>query len=361
MDYKYVATVKTTGERKNGVLAAESVADLVNKLKKQGMLPLRVYEAKKAAKEKITPKQKTKVYLKKPIRSKELAIFTRQLAATLGAGLLLTEALDAIAEDMENVKFANIIRVIREEIQAGKEFSVALAQYPQVFPVTYTAIVKSGEATGSLHVTMANLAKYLESSERLKEKVKSAVRYPLFVVGFAILVVLVIVLFLIPKFEGMFTNAGAELPLLTRIVVGISNFCLYNFHLFLLIIFAAGCLFTFAMRFEKFRFLMDRLKIKIPVLGKEVIHKALIARYCRTLAFLYAGGINLSKALEITAQVVNHLVMAKAINEIRDRVVAGSSLAEEMRKQPIFTRLSAKMASVGERTGKVSELLQRTC
>lgn len=356
MEYRYVATNKINGNRISGLMNATSMTDLVVQLKSENLLPLKVTEIKPLA-----VKAKSSLsFFNHAANSKEIAIFTRQLAATLSAGLLLTESLETIADDLENEKFRHVIRKVKGDIQSGVDFSAALAKYPDLFPMTYVSIIKSGEATGNLHITAVNLAQYLENTERLKDKVKNAVRYPMFVAGFALLVVVVIVLFLIPQFQGMFASAGAKLPLLTRIVVAISQFCLHNVPFLMGGFIGLWALFFYALRFEKFRRMFDAFKLKVPILGKHIIHKALVSRFCRTLGFLFAGGIGLAKSLEITAQVVDHRIMADAINDIKSRVMAGSSLAEEIKKQKIFPRLTSKMAAVGERTGKVSEMFNRT-
>lgn len=356
MEFKYTASHKQTGERISGVATAVNMSDLVMRLKTDNLIPLKI----NSASETQTKTRRHFSGLRQPVSGKEMAIFTRQLAATLSAGLLLTEALETIAEDQENKYFGQVIKTIKTNIQSGSDFSSALERYPRIFPVTYTSIVRSGEATGNLHITMASLAKYLEASERLKEKVKNAVRYPLFVLGFAIFVLLVIVFFLIPKFQGMFSNAGADLPLLTRIVVGFSEGSIKYFPIVLAGIFIGWFAFMYSLRFEKFRFVVDQWKLKIPVLGKEIIHKALVSKYCRTLGFLLQGGVGLSKSLEITALAVDHVPMKEAIDTVQNRVLAGASISEEMKKQKIFPRLAAKMTSVGERSGKIHEMLTRT-
>ncbi|MGE0269537.1 MAG: type II secretion system F family protein [Candidatus Omnitrophota bacterium] len=356
MEYKYTASHKQTGEKISGVATAINMSDLVARLKTDNLIPLRINSAGDTQ----TKTRRHFSGLRQPVSGKEMAIFTRQLAATLSAGLLLTEALETIAEDQENKYFGQVIKTIKTNIQSGSDFSSALERYPRIFPVTYTSIVRSGEATGNLHITMASLAKYLEASERLKEKVKNAVRYPLFVLGFAIFVLLVIVFFLIPKFQGMFSNSGAELPLLTRIVVGFSEGSIKYFPIVLAGIFAAWFAFIYSLRFERFRFVVDQWKLKIPVLGKEIIHKALVSKYCRTLGFLLQGGVGLSKSLEITALAVDHVPMKEAIDTVQNRVLAGASISDEMKKHKIFPRLAAKMTSVGERSGKIHEMLTRT-
>lgn len=356
MEFKYIANNKQTGARISGVATATNMADLVMQLKTENLIPLKI----NATGEPTSKVRRHFSGLRQPVSGKELAIFTRQLAATLSAGLLLTEALETISEDQENKYFGQIIKTIKTNIQSGSDFSSALERYPKIFPVTYTSIVRSGEATGNLHITMASLAKYLEASERLKEKVKNAVRYPLFVLGFAIFVLLVIVFFLIPKFQGMFSSAGADLPLLTRMVVGFSELSVKYFPVILAALVLGWFAFFYSLRFDRFKYVVDNWKLKIPVLGKEIIHKALVSRYCRTLGFLLQGGVGLSKSLEITALAVDHLPMQQAIETIQNRVLAGASISEEMKKQKIFPRLSAKMTSVGERSGKIHEMLTRT-
>ncbi|MBZ0167610.1 MAG: type II secretion system F family protein, partial [Candidatus Omnitrophica bacterium] len=356
MDFKYTASHRKTGQKVNGMASAANVADLVMRLKTDDLIPLNIRSAE-------TPGSRSRLrmpWFGAKVTGKELAVFTRQLAATLSAGLLLTEALETIADDLENKYFGQIIADIRDRIQSGSDFSSALERYPKIFPVTYTSIVQSGEATGNLHVTMASLAKYLEASERLKEKVKGAIRYPLFVLSFAVFVLLVIVFFLIPKFQGMFASSGADLPLLTRMVVGFSEWCIQYSPLVLVGTVMAWCGFVYSLRFDRFHHFIDRMKLKIPVLGKEVIHKSIISRYCRTLGFLLEGGVGLSKALEITALAVDHMPMGQAIEALRGRVISGSSISDEMKRHRIFPRLAAKMTAVGERSGKIHEMLTRT-
>ncbi len=359
MEFKYTATDKKTGKKISEVTSADNISSLVFRLKDQGLVPLHISESKSAKTKRKAPPM-LPVFRSNRVKGKELAIFTRQLAATLSAGLLLTEALETIADDLENAYFRKIIRNIREEIQSGTNFSVALKKYPKIFPVTYVAIVKSGEATGNMHKTMMNLAQYLENSERMKEKVKSAVRYPSFVLGFALFVVAVIVLFLIPKFEGLFANAHAKLPLLTLIVVSISRFCLKNAVPVLISIVVLWIIFLYLLRFPRTRYIIDSFKFKIPIIGKHIIHKAVVSRFCHTLGFLLSGGVGLSTALEITTQVVDHIQAGQAVDKIRTNVISGSTLSDEIRKQKIFPRLVSKMTAVGEKTGRLDDMLLRT-
>lgn len=355
---EYQCAVKTKeGKRINRLLVADNPSDVISQLRGEGLLPLKI--SKKAASNGKT-KKKWLIFEGGRVKQKELAVFTRQLGVTLTAGLLLAEALEAISEDLENVFFQKIILKIKMDVQCGTDFSTALARYPKIFSPSYRAIVRVGEATGRLYKTLTNLAKYLEDAERLKEKVKSAIRYPLFVMSFAGVVMFVMVFFLIPQFASMFSDFNAELPLLTRIVVGFSNFCVKYVAFCLVGIFVLCGVFVYLKRYRKFQYFLDYLKIKMPIIGKHIIHKSLISSYCRSLGFMLSAGVDLKTSLEITSQVVNHLIMSEAIDNVNVRVVAGGSISEEMRKQKIFTGLSAKMTSVGERTGKLSDMLERT-
>ena len=356
MEFKYVAKDKK-GTPVTDTAIAPSVSVLVSRLKSEGLLPIKVYEVK-PSNGKLGSLFKVK---RGKISGKELAVFTRQLATMLTAGLLLTEALETISEDMENKYFRGVLKKLREDIQGGHNFSIGLAKFSRIFPSTYVAIIKSGEATGNLDKTLSNLARYLENTERMKEKVKTAIRYPLFVLGFAIFVVSVIVLFIIPKFKGMFAEAGAQLPLLTRVVVTVSEFCLHNVLTVIILGIISVIAFFYLLRIPAFKFFVDVWKLKLPLIGKDIIHKAKVSSFCRTLGTLLTGGVGLSTSLEITSHVVDHLQLGQAIERIRVRVIAGSTLSDEIRAQKkLFPRLVSKMASVGEKTGRVDEMLKRT-
>jgi len=236
----------------------------------------------------------------------------------------------------------------------------ALSRHPGIFSKTFIAIIRSGEATGALHKTMDNLAKYLENSEKLREKVITATRYPLFVLGFAIIIVLVMVLLLIPKFSAMFLHAGAQLPLLTKIVVNISNFMIHYFLVLPLLGVAGIVAWVQARKVVEVRAFFDGMLLHLPVLGKDIFFKVYMSRFCRTLGFLLDGGVNVSTSLEITAQVVANIPIARAVERIRHRVEGGSEISAEIKKQRIFPALVGKMTSVGERTGRLPDLLGRT-
>ena len=355
MEYKYTAKDRS-GNVSTNIVRAKDVASVVIHLKREGFVPLKIKEVK-------STRKKLRALLfsaSGKVKTKEIVIFTRQLAATLSAGLVLVESLDVVSDEMENKYFQTIIRNIKRDIQGGTDFSTALSKYPNIFTVGYVALVRAGEATGRLYKSMTDLARYLESSERLKEKVKSAMSYPLFILCFAFLVVLGVVFFLIPKFEEMFSQAGAELPLLTRMVVGTSHMALRLWPFLLAAAVVGIFAFIRALKVRSCRYVFDKYILKIPIIGKEVIHKSLMARFCHTLSALLSGGVGLSTSLDITSRVVHHIPIENAIGRIRDSVVAGANMSDEIRMQKMFPSLVGKMVAVGERTGTIDEMLRRT-
>jgi len=301
-----------------------------------------------------------RIFRRRSVTGKELAVFTRQLAATVNAGLLLTEALETISDEAENLYLQQIIMQISKDIQSGYDFSSALARHPKIFPDDYVSIVKSGEAGGGLAKTLTNLAKYLENVEKLKAKIKSAVRYPIFVFGFAMVVVSVIVLFLIPKFKDMYDQAGAQLPMLTRVVVATSDFSIKYFPFLLAGIVILIFAYWFCLRFPAFRYAIDAIKLRLPIIGKEIIHKSIVSRFCHTFGFLLGRGVGLAQSLQISAQAVDNMPLAQAVDRIRAKVLSGGSISQQLKTQDLFPHLVSKMAAVGEKTGTLATMLERT-
>lgn len=353
MEFHYTVLEKT-GKRIKAKTNADSHLALLNQLKGQGLLPI---EIKPAGNNRLANGIKNIGIIRKKLGTRELAVFTRQLASALKAGILLSDCLETIGEDWQNDDFRKIIKRVIGEIRAGNSFSSALARFPQYFSPTYIALVKAGEQTGNLALTLGNLAKYLEDIARTIQKIKNATRYPLFVFGFFLFVVFVIVFFIIPKFKAIFANSGVSLPLLTRIVVGISEFIIgHILWLFLLAaVFALTC--WFLLKKPKVRFWVDRYKLKIPILG-DILTKGLISRFARTLSILLSGDVGLAIALTISAEVTNNLYLKSDIDKIKARVLAGFTLSQEMESQKIFQKMFVKMVQVGEKTGKIGDMLE---
>ncbi|HTY44614.1 MAG TPA: type II secretion system F family protein [Patescibacteria group bacterium] len=354
MEFQYTACDKS-GKRIKAIEKADALALLVSRLKNQGLTPLSISEVKQAQNS-LDAQRRTWF---NRVKRKELAVFSRQLASILHAGILLTEALHTIAEDMENQYFKHAITRIVEDVNAGTSFSSALARYPDIFPATYLAVIKAGEAVGNLAATTTNLAKYLEDYERMREKFRSALMYPVFLSSFLVFVVTIIVVFIIPRFKQIFAQAGARLPLLTRIVVGVSEFCLKNAPAALFVVAIGVMLSCFFLKIPKIRYAFDARLLRVPQLGK-LIRKALIARFCRTFSVLLGGGVGIATSLVVSGDVVSNSYLRHLVGAIKNAVVSGVALADAMKPHQTFPRIVVKMVAIGEKSGKLDDMLRRS-
>jgi type IV pilus assembly protein PilC len=354
MNYKFVA-MDPKGKRVANYVIAENMALAIKRLKDTQLLPLRIDEAPSLA-HRVSRKARLGYGA---VTAKDLAIFTRQLAAMLNAGLILSDALLVLSEDCDNEKLQRIVLDMHKGIVGGLNLSGVLSRYPQVFSRSYVAIIKSGEMSGQINYALDGLAEYLEKQEELKESVKSALSYPVFVMIFSFMVMTAVVLFLIPKFQEIYSQSGESLPYLTRVVIDTSSFI--NAHLGEI---GFGLLAVLILLWQSLRFsLVVRLKdivlLKIPVFGKGIIHKFLLVRFCRTMSLLLAGGVDLSTSLTIASQVVHHYSMSNAIERVRRKVLAGASIHSQMKQLALFPHLVVKMVDIGEKTGNLPGMLTR--
>jgi type IV pilus assembly protein PilC len=356
MKFKYTAIDIKSGKTVSDTTVAERPAEVIAWIKSQDMLPVKVIELK-TLKTRIL---RDSLLNKGRVKGKELVVFTRQMAAMVDAGLILTEALDIALKGINNSYFHKIIYRIREDVKAGGDFSSALERHSAIFPHVYIAIVKAGEATGQLAEMLQSLARYMEADERLRQKVKSSLSYPMFVLGFAVVIVITIVVFLIPQFKSLFEQFHAELPLLTRMVIAVSDFMIHQALWAVLGLIGFIVAFHFLMKSHDFKRFVDVMKLKIPIIGEQVIQKALLARFCRTFSILLRSGVSLERSLNICEEVANHIPLEEAINKVNIRVVGGSSIAEELKAHKIFPALVSRMVAAGERSGQIHDMLGRT-
>jgi type IV pilus assembly protein PilC len=357
MEYTYTARELRTGRRVESNANAESVSGLVKDLHRKGLLLLEVSEVSQQGRfhwTKLLPQNPKKV------KSKELAVFTRQLAATMKSGLLLSDALDTLAEDLDNPYFQKVIQKTRELVMGGHFFSQALTKFPEVFPKSYVSVITTGEATGRMDVTLESLAKFLENMERIKQKVRTAIQYPMFVFGFALLVVLVMVLVVIPKFKEIFSQLGAPLPWFTQMVVGFSDFVIHQWLWIVVFILMAGFVFNHFRKIPKISYWMDEMLLRLPIIGKDIVHKFLVGRFCRTMGFMLSAGVSLPRTLEIITQIIQHQPCSHAIRVVQKRILGGSTLTDAIKEHAIFPKLVQKMTLVGEKTGGLDQMMTRT-
>jgi type IV pilus assembly protein PilC len=294
------------------------------------------------------------------VSSKELVIFTRQMSTMIDAGLPLVRSLDVLASQQTNTKFKNILTQVKESVEGGSTFADALAKHPNVFNVLYINLVRAGETGGVLDVILQRLSVYLEKIENIKRKIKGAMIYPSIVIGVAIIVLSIVMIFVVPTFAELFKDLGTTLPALTQLIVDISAWFRNNIIYILIALIIVSTLIAFAYRrSEKVRKIIDAFLLKIWLVGTLLL-KTILARFCRTLATLTSGGIPILDGLEITAKASGNKVAEEAILEVRKSVSEGQTLAGSISSRPkIFPPMVVQMTEVGEQTGALDDMLNK--
>ncbi len=304
--------------------------------------------AKIKAAEKKAPKTRIKL--------EELAIFTQQLSSMLGAGLPLVSAMEALQEQTSNLIFQVIIRSVRLDVASGTPFSEACAKYPNAFPKLFVSMVQAGEASGNLGDILEKTAKYFDESVKLSKKVKSAMTYPVTVILFAIVLVNVLLIFVIPVFAEMFTSFGSKLPAPTQFLIDLSDF-LKKFIVF--IILGVVILFKVLGKFfktPKGREVKDFILIRIPIFG-ELVRKVSISRFCRTFSILMKSGVPILQSLEIVSTGANNTYVERACSDISRTVSQGGQISEVLAVTPYFPSMIKHMTQAGEQTGDIDSMM----
>lgn len=340
----------TKGMMKKGELEAPSESALRVHLRQQGIIPT-----------KVTPKGKEiqiSLPIKRKVKQRAIAIFTRQLATMIDAGLPLVQSLDVLASQQEDKMFKKIIREIREDVEGGSTFAGALRKHPHTFNELYTNLVVAGEEGGILDNILIRLANYIEKAEALKKKVKSALVYPGVIVTVAVLVVMILMIFVIPVFETMFKSAGQSLPLPTLIVLSISKFIKKYILLFIPAMILLVYFFRRFYRTEYGKTLIDRFLLKLPVFG-ILLKKVSVARFARTLGTLVSSGVPILDGLNIVSKTAGNRTIETAILNARASIREGETIAEPLNRSGIFPPMVIQMISVGESTGALDSMLAK--
>jgi type IV pilus assembly protein PilC len=338
------------GEVKSGVTKADSDAALRATLRKEGIILTKSTEKKDVEKEKFNPKKK--------IKALSIVIFTRQLSTMITSGLPLVQSLEILASQIEDINLRGIVRDIKERIEGGSRFADALKEYPQCFDQLYVNLVVAGEEGGMIDAVLSRLAAYMEKSEKLKKKVKSAMIYPISIVVVAVGVVMVLLLFVIPVFETMFKDMGAELPMPTQIVVNISRAVKSNIHFGIIALIIAVFLFRRFYKTENGKRKVDGLILKAPVFGVLAI-KSSVARITRTLGTLLQSGVAILESLDIVAKVAGNKVVEDALILAKSMVSEGRNMSEPLEVSGIFPPMVVQMIQVGESTGALDSMLNK--
>ncbi|WP_129136699.1 type II secretion system F family protein [Luteimonas sp. YGD11-2] len=335
------------GKKMKGEQSAKNANLLKAELRRQGISPGVVRPKKKplfgGTGKKITPK--------------DIAVFSRQIATMIKSGVPIVQALEIIGNGHKNPKMADMINAIRVDIENGTAFAEALGKYPVQFDELTRNLVRVGESAGVLETVLDSIASYKENIETLKGKIKKALFYPITVIAVAIIVSAILLIFVVPQFESVFSNFGAELPAFTQMIVAASRFMVAYWWLILGIVLAAVFGFIYAYkRSPSLQHGMDRFVLKIPVIG-QIMHNSAIARFSRTLATTFKAGVPLVEALESVAGATGNMVYEKATWLIRDDVSVGYPMNMAMKQVNLFPHMVVQMTAIGEEAGALDTML----
>jgi type IV pilus assembly protein PilC len=338
------------GTIKKGEMEAPNEGAIRIHLRQQNIIPTKI-----AAKGKEI---KISLPFGKKVKQRSIAIFTRQLATMIDAGLPLVQSLEILSSQQEHKIFKNILREIREEVEGGSTFAGALKKHPATFNDLYTNLVVAGEEGGILDNILTRLANYIEKAEALKKKVKSALVYPSVIVGVAIIVVMILMIFVIPVFEQMFEGAGQTLPLPTLVVVVISKFVRKYIYIVIPAIILLFYLFKKYHQTEGGKAVLDRLLLKLPVFG-PLFQKIAVARFSRTLGTLVNSGVPILDGLNIVSKTAGNKTIETAIMNARASIREGETIADPLGRSNIFPPMVIQMIAVGESTGALDSMLSK--
>ncbi len=371
----HYSALDAKGEQNTGVLSAGSEAEAIQQLRSKGLYPTQISEEGKGkikggkaapAKASVKGQKKTKApgkgKLGGSIKAKPLMIFTRQLATLIDSGLPLLRSLTVLEKQEPNPMLRATVSNLAESVQGGSTFSESLAQHPKIFNKLYVNMVKAGELGGVLEIVLNRLAEYQEKAQKLKNKIVSAMVYPVIVMFIAVGILVFLMIFIVPKFKEMFANSDQELPLISRIVFGTSEFFLARplfvpNVVFAFIAFGIGVfLFNLWGRTVKGRKVIDTMKLKMPILG-DIQRKSAVSRFSRTLGTLVTSGVPILQALNITRDTAGNVIISKAIEKVHEAVKEGETIVTPLQASGVFPNMVISMVDVGEETGQLPEML----
>jgi type IV pilus assembly protein PilC len=331
------------GKIVRGELRAGGEAMVSASLRRQGIL--------------VTKLKKRRMGAGRSIKQKDIAVFTRQLATMMRAGVPLLQAFDIVGRGSTNPRLTKLLADIRSDVETGTSLSMAFRKHPLYFDALYCNLVEAGEAAGILEELLDRLALYQEKIVALKNKIRSALIYPVAVLVVAFVVLAIIMIFVIPSFKEVFTSFGADLPAPTLLVISMSEvFVQYWWAIFGVIFGGAYFFFQSWKRSEKMQKFMDRLLLKVPVFG-DLVNKSAVARWTRTLATMFAAGVPLVEALDSVGGASGNAVFAEATEQIQKDVATGTALTTAMQMSGVFPTMVLQMASIGEESGSLDHML----
>ena len=338
------------GELRRGVQRADSEVGIRTAMRKEGVILTKITEREEKKTARFDPKKK--------VKRMTIGIWTRQLSTMLNSGLPLVQSLDMLSQQIEDATLKGITKSIKERIEEGVRFADALRDYPQCFDDLYVNLVVAGEEGGLIDAVLVRLAVYIEKSEKLKKKVKSALIYPISIIVVAFGVVLILLLFVIPVFEGLFSSFGKALPAPTQIVINISKIVKAGILYMIAALGIGVFLFRKYYKTDKGERQIDALSLKVPLFG-NLLKKASVARVTRTLATLLSSGVSILESLSIVARIAGNRLIEESLVTARVAISEGRSISEPLKESGIFPPMVVQMVQVGESTGALDAMLNR--
>lgn len=337
------------GRATSGETTGTSQAVIKAQLRKQGITPK-------------TVKKKPKPLLgggKKPIKPADIAIFTRQLATMMKAGVPLVQAFEIVAEGLENPAMTELVLEVRNDVASGSGFASSISKHPKYFDDLFCNLVASGESSGTLETMLDRVATYKEKTEALKAKIKKALTYPIAVLVVAFVVTGILLVKVVPQFAETFGSFGADLPAFTLFVLKLSEFAQEWWLIILVAVIAAVFIFKEARaRSAAVSLAVDKLTLKIPVVG-DIVYESIMARFARTLSTTFAAGVPLVDALEAVAGTANNIIYSDAIKRVREDVMTGTQLGASIRSTGLFPNMLLQMVAIGEESGALDDMLEK--
>lgn len=334
------------GKKVKGEMSGQSDAIVKATLRRQG---INVGKVKK--------KPKPLFGIKKKVTAKDISVFSRQMATMMSAGVPLVQSFEIVGRGHENAGMQDLIMSVKGDVESGNPLADALAKHPLYFDELFVNLVRAGEAGGILETLLDKIATYKEKTELIKSKIKKALFYPTAVLIMALVVTAVLMIFVIPQFAALFRDFGADLPAMTQMVINMSDFVVNNVGiLFVAVIGGVVGLVQLNKRSVPFQHMVQRISLKMPIFG-EIIEKATIARFARTLSTMFAAGVPLVEAMDSVAGAAGNVVYGNAILKMRDEIATGQQLQVSMRDTGLFPNMVVQMVAIGEESGSIDAML----
>lgn len=366
-NYSYEA-VDAGGLKIEGTLNVVDQTEALRRVKEMGLFPVRIV-AMREFQRKLKPIRpadglaRKKLVIKIPyfsgrVKQSVLAVFTRQLATLIDAGMPLLRGLRILREQEESPALAKILDEISDRIEGGGSLSEALAEHPKVFNSLYINMAKAGELSGALELTLRRLAEFLEKAQKIKGKVKAAMFYPVSVLVIATIILMALMTYVVPKFREVLTGLNMPMPPFTLFVLNISSVVTGHFILLMCGLVVLAVMFSLGARTKRGRHFLDRFKLSAPVVGK-VFRKVAISRFSRTLGTLLGNGVPILQALDIVRDATGNVIVSEVVSTVHESVKQGDTVAAPLRASPVFPAMVAGMVDIGEQTGALPDMLMK--